>query len=370
METSGRPIFDKRGHVTGYRGIDRDITQRRQLEDEARRLVLAVSNIGDGVTLTDPEGLIVFVNPAIEKMLGYERTELVGEHVSKLYPGREGGPILQEIMEGLVNGGWAGEAESVTKKGKLIPTLESATPVLNETGLVVGYVCTNKDLTERKRAEKDRRVMEVKTLTQSKLASLGQVATGVAHEINQPFTYMYTMVQAILEDFELGDVDAESVKLRLTQSRGEIQRISTIVEHLRTFGRFDKHEKMSLLRIETILDNTLLLLGEQLRLRDVELVRKVSKRLRPILGHAGQLEQVFLNLFQNALDALADRGPGAKISVALSSPPKQKAVQIKFSDNGKGIDPEHLDRIFEPFFTTKPPGQGTGLGLAIVYGIV
>ena len=225
------------------------------------------------------------------------------------------------------------------------------------------------EISERQSAEQARRAVEVKALAQSKLATLGQVAAGLAHEINQPLTYISTMNQVILESINLNDLDVDRATERLEESHKQIERITKIVQHLRTFGRADETE-MSPVDLETILDDTLLLLGERLRLNNILLEQDAEEGLSRVIGSSSQLEQVFINFFQNSIDALSGDTADKKITIRIKGSLDNSSVIIEFSDNGPGISPEHLDRVFEPFFTTKVVGQGTGLGLSIVYGII
>ncbi len=225
------------------------------------------------------------------------------------------------------------------------------------------------EIIERKSAEQAQRALEVKALAQSKLATLGQVAAGLAHEINQPLTYISTMNQVILESLNLNDLDVERAAERLTESHKQIGRITKIVQHLRTFGRADETE-MTPVDLHAILDDTLLLMGERLRLSNIILERYTEQTVSRVIGSSSQLEQVFINFFQNSIDALSGDTSEKKITVRIWKSLDDSSVIIEFSDNGPGIPPEHLDTVFEPFFTTKLVGQGTGLGLSIVYGII
>ena len=210
--------------------------------------------------------------------------------------------------------------------------------------------------------------MEIRGLAQSKLATLGEVATGVAHEINQPLTYISTMIQAFQEDIELDDLDQENIMARLSEAGRQVSRITNIVDHLRIFGRQDDTE-MTELNLAEVLNSTLLLVGERLRLKGIEFHLEAEEKLPGVWGNSSQMEQVYINLFQNSIDALAHTNKG-EILVALTSAPEHKQVTIKFSDNGVGILPAYIDKVFQPFFTTKEEGEGTGLGLSIIYGIV
>ena len=241
--------------------------------------------------------------------------------------------------------------------------------IRDEDGTPVGYQGIFRDIRERKIAEEDRRTLEVRALTQSKLATLGQVATGVAHEINQPLTYISTFIQALQEDLELQDLDEEKLKPRLAEALRQVSRIDVIVQHLRTFGRRGDTE-MSPVNLETVVDNTLLLLGGHLRATNIEVKRHIDPELPLVMGNANKLEEVFINLFQNSSDAFWEDQVEAEIHVTIRNMPEEGTIRVQFSDNGVGIAPAHLDRIFEPFFTTKEEGKGTGLGLSIIYGIV
>ena len=225
------------------------------------------------------------------------------------------------------------------------------------------------EINERKSAEQARRSVEMKALAQSKLATLGQMAAGLAHEINQPLTYISTMNQITLEGINLDDLDVERTRERLAESHKQIERITKIVQHLRTFGRADESETTPV-DLQTILDDTLLLLGERLRLNNILLERQTEEGLSRVIGSSSQLEQVFINFFQNSIDSLSGYHSEKRITVRIRESLDHSSVLIEFSDNGPGIPPEHLDRLFEPFFTTKLVGQGTGLGLSIVYGII
>lgn len=215
----------------------------------------------------------------------------------------------------------------------------------------------------------ERRAAEITMLAQSKLAAIGQVATGVAHEINQPLTYIDGMIQTIMEDIELKALDEQHAHQVLAESHRQVERITSIIQHLRTFGRADETEYRPF-NVKTALDNAILLIGERLRLGNVLLETHIDDDLPSIVGSSNQLEQVFINLFQNAADAFQDEKGSPKITVAVRSSLEQAGVEIEFSDNGIGIAPEYLGKIFDPFFSTKEVGKGTGLGLSIVYGIV
>ena len=340
------------------------------LFDQVQQTAQALEAIGDAVIFSDLEGHIRFTNHAFEDMFGYAANEVLGHPVGEIIHGvKSSWDLGLESVQTPVVEAWRGETIQSRKNGEEFHVNLTVTPVKGAAGNAIGVIVVAQDISPRIVAEEERMAMELRALAQSKLATLGEVATGVAHEINQPLTYINTMIQAFQEDLALNDLDQERMAHRLSESRRQVDRITNIVEHLRIFGRSDNSE-MEPLNLEEILDNTMLLLKERLMARNIDLSLRVDPGLPRVIGNASQLEQVFINLLQNSLDALAERRGDAQISVTLSPANGGAAADVVFYDNGVGISPDILPKIYDPFFTTKGVGQGTGLGLAIAYGIV
>ncbi|PKB78134.1 MAG: hypothetical protein BZY88_19870 [SAR202 cluster bacterium Io17-Chloro-G9] len=340
------------------------------LFDQVRQLAQALEGIGDAVIFSDLKGNIRFTNHAFEDIFGYTAEDVLGCPVNEIIPGVK--PSLDTgwgNAEAPILGAWRGESTQFRKDGEEFHVNLTVTEVKAVAGNAIGVIVVAQDVTPRIVAEEERMELEMRALAQSKLATLGEVATGVAHEINQPLTYINTMIQAFQEDLSLNDLDHEQMSRRLSESRRQVDRITNIVEHLRIFGRTDNSE-MEPLNLEKVLDNTMLLLKERIMARNIDLSLRVDAGLPLVTGNASQLEQVFINLFQNSLDALAERHDDAQIRVTLSPVNDGTTADMMFFDNGVGIAPDVLPKIYDPFFTTKGVGQGTGLGLSIAYGIV
>ncbi len=224
-----------------------------------------------------------------------------------------------------------------------------------------------RDITRRVEAEKKRQEMEVKSLTQAKLASLGQISTGIAHEINQPLSFIRVIYESTLRDFDLGRVDVQELREDFREALRQVSRISALTGQLRTFGRPDT-DVFEPVALPTVLDKTMILMGERMRRHNIDLQLDTSPDLPLVWGNANKLEQVFINLLQNAMDAMEPEQSG-KVMVEMLRHGADRVKTI-FSDTGPGIPPELQGKIFEPFFTTKEVDKGTGLGLAIVYGII
>jgi len=222
------------------------------------------------------------------------------------------------------------------------------------------------DLALQQKLEQQRREAEVRMLSQAKLASLGEIATGIAHEINQPLTYIQIILQSTGRDVEQGNLNLDELAADIKESTRQVQRITQIIHHLRTFGRADSGELVDL-SLPAIFSDTLILYRQKLRINSIALEAPIDPELPNICGNPTQLEQVFINLLQNAFDALVGVvNPTITVDFVL----KDDTIVTTFADNGCGIGKQVVDKIFEPFFTTKPIGKGTGLGLSIVYGII
>lgn len=203
-------------------------------------------------------------------------------------------------------------------------------------------------------------------MIQDKLATLGQVATGVAHELNQPLTYIMTILSTTIEKLENNTFKPEKQIDKFRKAAHQADRILEITSHLRTIGRKDDASRMSV-NLLAVLDDSLILLNEKMKLRNIALKRNIPASLSPVMGIHNKLEQVFINLTTNAIDALEDGG-GGEISIEMAE--RDETIEIRFTDTGCGMPPEVRDKIFEPFVTTKERGKGTGLGMPIINDIV
>jgi C4-dicarboxylate-specific signal transduction histidine kinase len=219
---------------------------------------------------------------------------------------------------------------------------------------------------EIQRREQELRDKQEQLVQAGKLATLGELTTGVAHELNNPLNNIGLFVGNAMDLIQLGLPDKERTVRELRNAMQQVRKATEIISHLRTFGRAAPVSREPIF-INQVIERALSLMQEQLRLRDIQVDWTVSSAQPVVMGNAIQLEQVFINLLTNARDALAD-SPRKVISISAEA--GEAVVDLVFSDTGPGI-PEGLEqRIFDPFFTTKEVGRGTGLGLSITYGII
>lgn len=237
--------------------------------------------------------------------------------------------------------------------------------VFDAHGHLIEVQAVGRDNTEVRRTQQQ--------LTQSaKMATLGEMATGLAHEINQPLNVMRMAIVNVLKRLGNGDVQIDYLQDKLNRIDAQVQRAARVVDHMRVFGRRSEVEQQ-LFDPKLAVEGTLSLLSEGLRGKGVELRVAQMHAQTQVRGHVDQLEQVLINLLVNARDALLVKREGNRDFqpwIAVSVEHDSASVRLLVEDNGGGIDPRLLERIFEPFFTTKPVGVGTGLGLSVSYGII
>jgi len=216
----------------------------------------------------------------------------------------------------------------------------------------------------------------------SKLATLGEMSAGLAHEINQPLGGIALVCASIKKCIERGKSSNEMILKDVADIEKSIQRITRVINHIRTFARQDTLKFLDV-ELPGTIESALTLMGEQLRLHDIEVVQDIKPDIPKIFGELFQLEQVWINFLSNARDAMDEKmirikdgrlpGPAdyaKKLLITVTHEPDKKTVRVMFADNGIGVSEAFKKKVFEPFFTTKEVGKGSGLGLSITFGII
>jgi two-component system NtrC family sensor kinase len=339
-----------------------DITQRKQVEEALRQSEKKYKNLAEATSdliwEADERGYFTFVGPKIKDILGYEAKEVIGKIRSlDLIPKAEKGEWLKRFKG--INAKrepFSGfEITHLHKNGNSVLFEISGIPNFDSDGNFKGYVGINKNITERKR-------MEEQLMLTDRLASIGELASGIAHELNNPLTSVIGFSQLLLEE----DI-SPNLKEDIGTIYSEAQRASTIVKNLLTFAR--KHAPMrQLSQINNILEDVLKLRSYEQKVNNIELEKRFAADLPEIMVDYFQMQQVFLNLIVNAESAMLEAHGRGKMVITTGR--NNHTVKVIFTDNGPGIAKENLRRVFDPFFTTKEVGKGTGLGLSICHGIV
>ncbi len=335
-----------------------DITEREQLGEEVRRagrhLVSVVECANDLVISLDSDGRIVTWNRAAEDISGITAEQVKGQFLLSLCAIAQQS-VMAELLRRLARGKSVQNTEVnlLTASSQEVPIAWNCSPMRDDAGKVVGIVAVGRDLTERRR-------LEAQLSHSAKMASLGVMAGGIAHEVRNPLGIISASAQLLLERPD----DARLRSQGLEKIYAATQRASLIIENLLKFARpQDSREKET--DIRAVLEETLALLTHQMTLQKVTL-KRAFQQLPHIYANPELLQQVFTNLILNACNAMPQ---GGTLTIATQAS-GQEEIFVRFSDSGQGIPQEHLPMIFDPFFTTMPVGKGTGLGLSICYSII
>jgi len=297
------------------------------------------------------DGYVVYSNKAVEKIFGYSPEELKGMHVNEL---NEDGKFAEKIIIPTLKktGRWIGELSGKHKTGRIFPVWLNTSVFKDDSGKPLALVGVIRDLTEQKEIEQ----LEKQLLQADKLATIGQLASGVAHEINNPLGNISLYAQMLLKKTE-----DDSARNKLNIINDEAIRAAHIVKSLLDFAR-PSEPIMSPTDINGEISKILSLLGHELKYIKVN---TILPQLPLINCDPGQISQVIMNILTNSIQAITENG-----NITIETKVENNNVEIFITDNGCGIPEENLNRIFDPFFTTKKPGEGTGLGLSLSYGII
>jgi two-component system cell cycle sensor histidine kinase/response regulator CckA len=368
------PYRDANGKVVGLLGVCRDITDRKMAEQEMRqsqqKLRIHFEHTPLAVVEWDLDFRVADWNPSAERMFGYSREEAIGEHGSFIvHPQfRERvDRVWQTLLQQKGATRNVGENDNVTKNGRIISCEWYNTPLVDDSGRVLGVASLVHDVTERV-------ALEERLRQSQKMEAVGRLAGGVAHDFNNLLTVILGYSQILAEGVPAGSRLADST----AQIKSAADRASGITRQLLAFSRKQvlSPRVINLNEIMLNLDSLLRrLIGE-----DIEVLTAPSNDLGSVKADPGQIEQVIMNLALNARDAMPSGGKltletsNARLdeSYAQGHQPAEpgRYVMLAVTDTGHGMTPETQARIFEPFYTTKEVGKGTGLGLSMVYGIV
>jgi PAS domain S-box-containing protein len=337
-----------------------DVTEQIRLGQEVRQaerhLASVVESASDMVVSTDVAGRVLTWNAAAERVTGYPESEARHRYLYELATGAQRA-ALAEILDKAPRETRAGpvEIDFVSRRGDPVSISWVLSPMRDTNGRVVGLVAVGRDLTER-------RTLEAKLRQSEKLAALGVMAGGIAHEVRNPLAVISSAAQLLAEKSLTAEVQWECAQniFRATQ------KASGIIEGLLRFARSSGRGVMEPLDLASIVDEALALVANQLRLGKIRLLWQAPNRRAWVRGKAVLLQQLVTNLALNAANAMADHGGTLGVSLAQTA----DQVVLEVADTGKGISRADLPKVFDPFFTTMPPGKGTGLGLSISYAIV
>jgi two-component system NtrC family sensor kinase len=348
--------------------VCRNITERKQAEEALResqeQLKRMFDSVTDGIVLTALDGTIIKANQRAVQMHGFTSpAEMIGKSASEIVPPRNHEKMSQDmrqtIKRGIIR---VRECALLKSDGTEFPAELSTSILKDASGRVMGHITIVRDITKRKEAEERQKEMQRELLLSSRLASIGELAAGVAHQLNNPLTGVLGFSERLLRK----STDTEN-KQYLERIYTEAARATKVVQNLLTFARrCQPHKQCS--DINEILENALELRAYELKTSNIEVVTDLATNLPRTMLDFPQIQEVFLNIILNAEQAMTEAKGDGKLTIKTKE--IKGYIRITFSDDGPGISPEDLDKIFDPFYTTKGAKGGTGLGLSVCHGII
>jgi len=361
------PVRDANGEITAAMELSLDMTQMKRLEEEVKKSEekyrSIFNTIPNPVFVLDGENLeILDCNDSVQDVYGYDKDDLAMSPFMDLFAEGERDRYATEIKRSNI----LNQVRHIKKDGNTIFVNIRISPSEYDGREVL--LATTSDITKRLMAEQQ-------LIQASKMTTLGEMATGVAHELNQPLSVIKTASSFLKKKADRSEPIKDEILKTLTEEiDGHVDRAAKIINHMREFGRKADVDRERV-QVSESLNRALDIFSQQLKLREIEVIKELAEDLPPILADANRLEQVFVNLLINARDAIEDKidSVGRKDvekKIILKTRLQNGYVTIEIQDTGAGMPEALLDKIFEPFFTTKKVGKGTGLGLSISYGIV
>jgi len=334
------------------REIERLNLELRKINEEILKFAHVIKGISECVFISDLKGTITFVNDAVMELLEYKNTELAGKSFLFMFADEE--EKLKNIMTTAIKEGWEGELKARKSSGQILTVYFSASVIKDENEKPLYITGIFRDITQKK-------LIEEQMMQTERLASIGQLTNGIAHELNNPLTGIVGFAQLLQSN---PNCDEEMKKDIETINR-EAMRAKEILQNLMLFARKHKTQKL-MVSINDILRETMKLLNHEIKKSRVRIIENFEPDLPGVIGDYHQFQMVFLNIATNGIQAMGEKGG----TLTINTETWNNLVKISITDTGPGIKPEDLNRLFDPFFTTKEVGQGTGLGLSVSYGTI
>ncbi len=346
------PIFDSKDRVTQVLEYTMDVTERKVAEQELRLLGTAVEQSADSIVITNPGGIIQYVNPTFESVFGYGRDEVIGQSEKMLRSDQRTGRVFSKSQATIINGSvWKGHIINKKKDGNLFEEEVTISPVKDKNGEILNYVAIKRDVTEKNRLES---IAEATNL----MKNLGFIFSGIRHEIGNPVNSIKMALTVLAKN--LKTYSQERIEEFVKRALADVLRVEYLLKTLKNFSMFERPD-IQKIRMDKFIQNFISLVKEDIEKNGIRIKTSLSSDTIRGLGDPRALQQVMLNLLTNAADSLEGR-PKPQIIISINK--VSELIQIRMIDNGCGFSEEERQNLFKPFFTSK--AHGTGLGLVIV----
>ena len=368
------PLRDSNNEIIGAVENFRDLTKHKglwgKLREERNKAQQYLNIAGVIIVAINDDGIVSLINKKGCDVLGFTEEEIIGKNWFDMCvpeeDRKERKDTFQKVMAGKIDEAEDYENSIITKSDEERIIAWHNTTIRDEKGHIIGTLSSGKDVTERKQTEEE-------LIRSEKLASLGQLAASVAHEVNNPLAGIMIYVKLLLKKYKENKLQTENSEEQLLKMEKELDRTTRIIRNLLDFSR-QSEPNIRPVEINKVLEAALLLVGHQISLDNIKLEKKFDEQLPLVRADFDQIQQVLINIILNATQAMPDGGRlTIKTSVADGieiGETQKKTVRIDIKDTGVGIPKENLSKLFTPFFTTKDKGKGVGLGLPVVHGII
>lgn len=356
------------GRLTGFVSVITDITARRRAEAERTRLVTAIDELVEAVVITDPDGTIEDVNPAFERMTGYPPSEAIGQNMRILKSGKHDRAFYKELWDTIKRGQvWTGTFINKKKDGTLYEEEESISPVRDEHGKITNFVAVKYDVTERKLAAEQIRKHQDELAHLSRLSTMGEMATELAHELNQPLASIVNYTSGCVKRIKAGRPDLQELVAVLNDASSEAQRAGEIIKRIRRFVQKREPARTNI-DIAELIRQVLDLMRHDLQQQGIQMRLEVEEHMPTLQGDRIQLQQVLINLLRNSIEAMNETEMKHRRLTVGATTDNHDCMTIFVHDTGCGLGEVDPDSVFEAFYTTRE--DGTGMGLAISRTII
>ncbi|MDH5384289.1 MAG: PAS domain S-box protein [Candidatus Aminicenantes bacterium] len=368
------PLRNSHNEIIGAVENFRDLTKHKglwgKLREERNKAHQYLNIAGVIIIAITETGAVSLINKKGCDVLGYKEDEIIDKNWFDLcVPERdrkERKETFQKVMAGNEEEAEDYENTILTKSGEERIIAWHNTTLTDERGSIIGTLSSGEDITQRKQTEEE-------LLRSEKLASLGQLAASVAHEVNNPLAGILVYIKLFLKKYQEKKLQTEKSEIQLLKMEKELERTCRIIRNLLDFAR-QSEPTMKPIEINKVIEASLLLVGNQINLENIRLEKKLAPNLLPVLADFDKIQQVLINIILNSIQAMPE---GGTLTITTSTAgiikigdSQKNAVRIDIEDTGIGIPKENLHKLFTPFFTTKEKGKGVGLGLSVVHGII
>ena|GEM_PF-3134666 len=367
-------LRDQKQELRGYCLAAHDLTYSDKLEEELKKsfrmirdqkMALDESAI---VAMTDHRGNILYVNDTFCRISGYEQDELIGKTHALLQSGYHDADFFRDLWQTIGAGKvWKGEIRNRTKNGAIYWVDTTIVPFLNEQGRPYQFVAIRFDVTEKKLIQENLEKERIRSMYAEKMASLGELAAGIAHELGNPAASINAWLEVIESQYERENLDLNMFMQTVPKVRRDAKRMRDIIRGMLTYARDGSRDPFQSEGVKTILQTVVDYCGYKLGKTSVKITIVVPNPYLTFDCRITEISQMLVNFILNACDAVQEL---EEKWIEISAVETSGQVVFSITDSGQGIPDEIADKIFQPFFTTKPVGRGTGLGLSIARSII